>query len=246
MSTLLLRLLGPMQSWGSHSRFSERDTEREPTKSAVIGLICAALGKPREEEEGDGYPTLEALAAMPMGIRVEREGRLERDYHTSGGGEWPGLPSYGVRRADPSKKSGETVLSNRYYLSDAVFLVGFEGEETLLRRIHESLRAPRWPLALGRKAFPPSEPVWLPDGLRVGEGLEEALRAFPSLCPIDSYETADERRLRLVLETKDVHEGELRMDVPLCFESRNRRFARRYVKSLWMDAASLVTEGREA
>ena len=44
MSVLLVRLAGPMQSWGSQSRFSHRDTEREPTKSGVVGLLSAALG----------------------------------------------------------------------------------------------------------------------------------------------------------------------------------------------------------
>jgi CRISPR system Cascade subunit CasD len=47
MLTLLLRMRAPMMSWGDHSRFTIRDTRREPTKSAVIGLLCAALGRPR-------------------------------------------------------------------------------------------------------------------------------------------------------------------------------------------------------
>ena len=33
MSTLLMRLAGPMQSWGTQSRFTVRDTGREPSKS---------------------------------------------------------------------------------------------------------------------------------------------------------------------------------------------------------------------
>jgi len=43
MPTLLLRLAGPMQSWGLSSRFTIRDTSLEPSKSGVLGLLCAAL-----------------------------------------------------------------------------------------------------------------------------------------------------------------------------------------------------------
>ena len=43
MSVLLLRLAGPMQAWGTQSRFTVRDTGLEPSKSGVIGLLCAAL-----------------------------------------------------------------------------------------------------------------------------------------------------------------------------------------------------------
>lgn len=44
MSTLLMRLAGPLQSWGTTSRFDQRDTGKEPSKSGVIGLMAAALG----------------------------------------------------------------------------------------------------------------------------------------------------------------------------------------------------------
>ena len=63
MNTLLLRLAGPMQSWGTQSRFTIRDTGYEPSKSGVIGLLCAALGKPRDESHPDnqGKPMLSTL-----------------------------------------------------------------------------------------------------------------------------------------------------------------------------------------
>src|SRR5205814_6367260 len=41
-----LRLEGPLQSWGSRARWDVRDTEPEPTKSGVIGLLGCALGYP--------------------------------------------------------------------------------------------------------------------------------------------------------------------------------------------------------
>ena len=129
MSTLLMRLAGPMQSWGTQSRFTMRDTGREPSKSGVIGLLCAALGRGRAEP-------LDDLATLRMGVRVDSPGVMKLDYHTAGGGRLPGGHPYGVRRA--SGGSGDTVLSNRYYLADADFLVGIESEDINLLRLSNS------------------------------------------------------------------------------------------------------------
>jgi CRISPR system Cascade subunit CasD len=165
--TLVMRLAGPLQSWGVSSRFSIRETLTEPSKSGVIGLVCAALGWDRA---ADTHPiagrarTLADLAALRFGVRVVREGVVRRDYHTA----------QNVLRAKAKLRPGkptpdgdlqETVLSERYYLSDAYFLVGFESDELpLLLALDAALAAPYWPLRLGRKAFVPSLPVRLSTG----------------------------------------------------------------------------------
>ena len=51
MATLLLRFAAPLQAWGIDSKFETRNTEREPSKSGVIGLLAAALGYKRTEPE---------------------------------------------------------------------------------------------------------------------------------------------------------------------------------------------------
>jgi len=76
MATLLFRLQGPLQSWGISSHFTERDTAREPSKSGVIGLVCAAMGRPRDADLGD-------LVALRMGVRVDREGILRKDFQVA-------------------------------------------------------------------------------------------------------------------------------------------------------------------
>ncbi len=210
MAVLLLRLVGPMQSWGTQSHFIVRDTAMEPSKSGVIGLLCAALGRPRGAEISD-------LANLRMGVRVDVEGALMKDYHTAG--------QDGFWRADGTMETSDAITTERYYLADARFLVGLEGEETLLRRLHEALRAPVWTLYLGRKAFVPSESVWLCDGLRPNEELEEALKAYPWLGN-ERYERP--RKLRLVLE--DERGVEVRRDQPLDFTSLNRRFLPRRLR----------------
>ncbi|MCL6527703.1 MAG: type I-E CRISPR-associated protein Cas5/CasD [Thermaceae bacterium] len=201
--TLLMRFAAPMQSWGTKSRFDERDTELEPSKSGVIGLVCAALGVDREEEA----PVLE-LAAMPMGVRVDREGILRRDYHTA----------QEVIRAD-GKGVQDTAVSNRYYLADAVFLVGLESpNRAQLEDIQAALKNPVWPLSFGRKSFVPSQPVWLEDGLRESD-LEKALWTYPHL--------TSAKPTRIVLEA---NRGSLRMDNPISSFAK-RRFGARFVES---------------
>jgi CRISPR system Cascade subunit CasD len=211
MSVLLLRLAGPMQSWGTRSRFTNRDTGLEPSRSGVVGLLCAALGHRRD------YP-LDDFLALSMAVRVDREGRLMRDYHTA----------QDVRRADPTKGTQDTVVSERFYLADADFLVGLEGLEAdraFLERLDAALRAPAWPLFLGRKSFVPSLPVAA--GLADG-GLIDVLRS----CPWRKRhrgEDPPEKPLRGVVEVP-YGEGEPRQDVPLSFLSRDRRFAVRHVR----------------
>lgn len=204
MTTLLMRLEAPQQAWGTQSRFSDRDTGYEPSKSGVLGLICAALGWPRDHD-------LSELNALRMGVRVDRSGTLEREFQTAGGG-YPVLD----KRGRPTGKEANAVLSRRSYLADASFLVGLEGDEPLLRRIDEALLRPHWQLFLGRKAFVASQRI--PGGLR-GLPLRDALVAEPR--------AARSTDRLLVLEVPPGPGTQTRYDIPLSF--RERRFAPRHV-----------------
>eukprot|EP01022_Parablepharisma_sp_SALTPOND_P006635 TRINITY_DN1268_c0_g1_i1.p7 TRINITY_DN1268_c0_g1~~TRINITY_DN1268_c0_g1_i1.p7 ORF type:complete len:220 (-),score=55.85 TRINITY_DN1268_c0_g1_i1:2409-3068(-) len=207
MATLLLRLAGPMQAWGTTSRFDERDSGMEPSKSGVIGLICAALGRDRSLPVDD-------LAALRMAVRVDREGLLMRDYQTA----------TGVLLATGKSDAKRTVVSPRFYLSDAVFLVGLEGDASLLNTIYSALQRPVWPLSLGRKAMPPSLPVWLPEGVQQGD-LLTVLGSWPRLATAHGEQAG--QPLRLMLEHPS--EGAVRLDQPVG-PFAQRRFGPRFVK----------------
>jgi CRISPR system Cascade subunit CasD len=201
-----------MQSWGTQSRFSMRDTGLEPSKSGVIGLLCAALGRPREDTA-----IVRRLAALRMGVRVDREGVMKKDYHTA------------MNVAKASGGTKDTEISDRWYLADADFLVGLEDSDAaLLHELEHALQHPHWQIFLGRKSFVPGSPVWVPDGLH-----EASLYAT-----LEAYKWKTDRRkkpperLRLVIDATQETATEVRHDVPLSFAER--RFTIRYVKTTWI------------
>lgn len=203
MATLLLQLAGPLQSWGTRSRFDHRDTELEPSKSGVIGLLACALGRGRDESVVD-------LAALRMGVRVDREGVIGRDFHTA----------QNVLKADQSGRQ-DTALSERFYLADAVFLVGLESaDHAHLATLHRALLAPHWPIFLGRRSFVPGSPVVKPESL-VDADLEAALRAAPAFVGV----VAGPRRMVIESTTPTPYQ---RFDQPVG-NFRERQFAPRFV-----------------
>jgi len=153
VTSLALHLRGPMQSWGGDSRFNTRSTERLPTKSALVGLLAAAHGRPRGSDVSD-------LVALSMVIRVDQAGQMMRDYHTVGGGYPKGG---GIKVASGKKRSEETttLVSERYYLADAAFTVILSGDPETVTLSGAALEHPRWAPALGRRSCPPAEPFIL-------------------------------------------------------------------------------------
>ncbi len=249
-ATLLLRLAGPMQSWGTQSRFLVRDAGSEPSKSGVIGLVCAALGRPRTAPVDD-------LAGLRFAVRIDHPGMIRRDYHTAGGTAY--------HRASPNRRDGhgiwhdgkvekQTVISNRYALHDASFLAAFEGPLGLLRNIDAALASPVWATYLGRKAFVPSVPIRLPDaphgpGLHLG-AIEQALTTIPwtpwgrTATGASRPDTAPlgKRRLQCVIDASpgDLDASEWRDDVPVDFSLRS--FRARLVRTTWVEVDELAAD----
>lgn len=213
MSVLALRLAGPLQAWGSRSRFTRRTTNSEPTKSGVLGLLAAAQGIRRTDP-------LESLLQLRFGIRSDQPGQIIRDFHTAqrpetdrqGTVTWKSLP-----------------LSNRYYISDAIFLAVLEGEDQLLKGIDDAVRHPEFPLFLGRRSCPPAGPITL--GLRETD-LETVLAEEPWLA--STHEQRRYRsvtvRLATVRDARDDEEPtELIQDIPISFDPNHRQYAWRAV-----------------
>ena len=206
MSVLLLRLSGPLQSWGSRSRFSRRLTEAQPTKSGVLGLLAAAQGRRRTD-------SIEDLLELSFGVRIDQPGTIVRDFQTA--------------RSLDGKDS--MPLSERYYLADAVFLAAIEGDADLVAGFDAALRAPTFPLYLGRRSCPPAGPVTL--GVRPGT-VREALKAEGwAAARHHQRATASPRiRLEIVLDAEvGIPWTESYQDTPLSFDPERRAYALRGV-----------------
>ncbi|MER6911336.1 type I-E CRISPR-associated protein Cas5/CasD [Streptomyces sp. NPDC000594] len=243
-AVLLLRLAGPLQSWGSRSAFNSRQTGSEPTKSGVIGLLAAADGRPRGADIAD-------LRALRLGIRVDQPGTLLRDYHIASDHRGVPLPQTGVSAKGiqrPTSPAKYTHVTTRHYLQDAVFLAALEGDRALLRLLHAAVRAPAFPLALGRRSCVPVQPVAL--GIHEGT-LAPVLGAHPWTAsphareryarhlgherPEAAHRTPCGPELidrSLTLEHPD---GDDRLqDAPVSFGTHDRRFTSRRVTRDWV------------
>ena len=210
---LVLCLQGPMQSWGFASQYKLRATGLLPSKSALAGLCCAALGAARGSEREAGV--LEAFRALSMlAVAVPRGGpddwrrvRRIQDFHTV----------MGTISAE-GKAKRDAVLTHRQYLQDAKFLVLFTGEADFLGRLAEALQNPVWGLWLGRKSCIPSAPVFA--GL-----FDSREQALQHCLPVSLADCLYEE------DTPDFGQsGDSYPDQPLSFASAGRRFSTRRVR----------------
>ena len=238
-NTLFLRLAGPMQSWGTSSRFQLRRTEAYPSKSGVLGMLLCAMGVRRD----GSAQAIKSLTPLLMGVRVDRLGTLDWDYHTAGA-------KIGIRSADGKiKKTAstgeyETLLSRRQYLYDASFLVALHGSADALSACAGALDDPVWPVFLGRKCCVPAEPVFA--GLGTFENLTDALSSVPWRPRLERIDRSDRGATR-TLDTFIEHPpgspppdgARLVHDVPRIFGFNSHG-------SRWVAAAQVTVEVGEA
>jgi len=222
-NTLFLRLAGPMQSWGTSSRLQLRRTDAYPSKSGVLGMVLCAKGVPREDSPKELGP----LTPLLMGVRVDRAGTSDWDYHTVGA-------KIGIRTAKGKiKRTGntkdgpiETLLSRREYLYDASFLVALHGSADDIDACASALDNPVWPIFLGRKCCVPAEPVFA--GLGTFDGLTDALSSISwrrRIGPIDRDDRSATRTLKSFIEhppgSPPPDGARLVYDVPTAFGFHN-------------------------
>lgn len=204
----LLWLDGPMQAWGASSRFDRRTSLAWPTKSGVIGMICAAAGIPKADRE-----TLAAFAGLAMEALVFRPGELLIDYHTAGGGYDDRTERLKIPRTADGK-SRKTALSLREYRMGAKFGVLLSGPADVVERIEPALNNPVWGVWLGRKSCLPASPV-------CRGTFPDRADAMDALIRIGNKFLGKDKKVRQVLEVADFDDGsDTVSDVPVDFSSR--------------------------
>ena len=214
----------PLMSFGTSSRFNQRETEAYPSKSALIGMIAAAMGI--DKHSPDEAVEIAKLTALRLTVvRLDRHpGRLPQrlsDFHTVGG-RYPDTPVGKMNVPPLAKKTpsgglqwkspdARTVITRRTYLTEAHFIALLAGSSETLAQIQSALLDPVWGVWFGRKTCIPASPLSPVLAASPREALAELLQKL-------GRDVADIETLEGVTE----HEGEgagswFPMDQPIAF-----------------------------
>lgn len=178
---LVITLAAPLVSHGDLAGHERRGGAAWPGRSAVLGLVGAALGLRRSDAEGqralnEGYG---------VAVLVHRPGEILRDYHTA-----QTVPSAKVKRpatrADALQRGRaagalNTVISIREYRMDALFKACLYVRGTphwSLEGLRQALLRPRFAVYLGRKSCPLAAPM-NPRIVRANDAHDALLPADP-------------------------------------------------------------------
>ena len=149
---LVLRLEGPLQSWGENAKWDFRDSSTMPTKSGIVGLLGCAMGQERGSQV-----LLELAKSITVAVRADRPGVKTVDFHSVTG--FPLRNAERKQRTDGKGKPSDTFTTQREYLEDACFTVFIDTSPEWQQRIISALENPRWCMYLGRKSCVPSRPI---------------------------------------------------------------------------------------
>ncbi|MCP3670538.1 MAG: type I-E CRISPR-associated protein Cas5/CasD [Gammaproteobacteria bacterium] len=173
---LLFHLYGPMAAWGDTAVGEFRPSHNHPTRTAVLGLVAAALGIRRHEEE-----RLQALEqSCLVAVRLDATGEVLRDYHTTQVPPEQRKVRHYTRRDELNASKLHTILSQRDYLTDAAATIALSATDDppiRLQQMAEALQRPALPLYLGRKSCPLALP--LEPRLIKANDLKTAFDAYP-------------------------------------------------------------------
>ncbi len=210
MKTILLKLSGPLQSWGVASHFETRHTDYYPSKSAVIGIIAASLGYRRDEDEN-----IQKLNELEFAVRIDKPGNILRDFH---------IAHYGA-----GTKDERNYVTNRYYMEDAIFVVAVSHrDDEFMAKIEYGLRNPYFQPYMGRRSA-----VMTADYIL--DVTSEDIKTSLEEC---AWQVSEKQKkkinhpVRLEVYADSHISGEthkkLRKDKVISFSQKNRKFSFRY------------------
>lgn len=162
MRALIFQLYGPMASWGEAAVGEMRASHSTPSRSALVGLLCAGLGLKREQE----VEILQLSQQLIFAVKQLSGGSLLRDYHTTqaparNASKWALRTRKDELAVDPARIS--TILSTREYRSDGYWLVAVQlatdASPKVLDKLQAALSTPTFVPYLGRKSCPTALPI---------------------------------------------------------------------------------------
>lgn len=137
MPKLVFELSAPMQSYVLPTSSNIQNTQDKPTRSAIVGLLSAALGYRRGDQCID-----------------KLKNKIEIKVKTIQNDE---VPLVDYQNAHYGKKDPKQLW--RSYLQDASFEISISGELTLLEQLKQALLKPYFALCCGRRSCPPAKPI---------------------------------------------------------------------------------------
>lgn len=184
MQYLIFQVYAPLVSWGDIAVGGERQSSRQPSKSAIIGLISAALGVKREE----GKRLDELAKSIGMAVQLHSGGSVLKDFHTTQVPKKINKVVYHTRYSElsASAKYISTILSQREYRCDSFSVIAIyskpENTQFPLDKIEKALNNPHFHLYFGRKSCVPALP--LAPAIIESSNLKEAFSGFNPVFPV--------------------------------------------------------------
>ena len=158
MRYLVFTLYAPIGSFGDIAVGERRMSWARPGRSAILGMLAAAQGFERENE--DAHQKLES--GLFYAVRTDAPGRPLIDYHTAQSPKARRGRRYATRREELESDDLNTILSTREWRMDSYFTVALwlrPDSHLDLEVIMNSLCRPRFALYVGRKSGPPGLPL---------------------------------------------------------------------------------------
>lgn len=211
MKTLLLKLAGPMQAWGTSSDFEIRHTDLYPSKSAVIGMIAACLGYKRNDDE-----KISDLNNLEFAVRIDQKGNMMRDFHIA--------KSY-----KPDGTFIRTYVTNRYYIEDAVFVVALGSKDgDLIEELSLAFKNMYFQPFMGRRSLPLNADFYL--GLVEDDTLSAIIKTPWQAASWYKCTKGEDVTIEIYADSKLLKDNgrHLRRDKIISFSQKNRSFEYRY------------------
>ena len=158
MRFLVFTLYAPMGSFGEIAVGERRMSWARPGRSAILGLVAAAQGIERTDEEA--HQRLES--GLYYAVRTDAPGRPLIDFHTVQTPTARKARGFATRLWELKSDELNTVLSDREWRADACFTVVLwrRPDSALdLDAMASALRNPRFVLYVGRKSAPLGLPL---------------------------------------------------------------------------------------
>lgn len=221
MESIILKFSGPLQAWGTSSHFEIRHTDFYPSKSAVIGMVAAALGYRRDNEQ------IRSLNDLLFAVRIDQPGEIIDDYQTAHQREGKKIRTY---------------VTHRKYIEDAVFVAVISSEnEEWIKQIGNALKKPYFQLFMGRRSCP--VPADLVQGIVKGDPIQ-LLEEFPW----QAIESVQKKRksARLHIYADEIllpsAEGKFRRDAIVSLSYHGRNYSLRRESSTTIQKSTNVQE----